>query len=54
MGEKQVELENGQKPDLLENVRDTDFDGCTSTRCSGTYFIKEDESQIHDERETCN
>ena len=34
MGEKHVELENGENPDLLENVRDIEFDDCTSTRCS--------------------
>lgn len=54
MGEKQVELETGEKPDLLEKVRDTEFDDCTSTRCSGTSALKADESQIHGERGTCN
>ena len=52
MGEKQVELENGEKPNLLENIRDTKFDDCTSTRCFGPSTVKEDESQIHGERGT--
>ena len=41
MREKQVVFQNGDKPELLENVRDIDFDDCTSTRCFG-------------ERRTCN
>ena len=54
MGDKQEQLENGEKPNLLENIRDTKFDDCTSTRCSGTSAINADESQIHGERGTCN
>lgn len=54
MDEKQVELENGEKPDSLEKATDTELEDCTSTRCSGTSAIKADESQIHGGRGTCN
>lgn len=54
MGEKQVELENGEKSDLLEKVRGTELEDCSSTRYSGTSAIKADEPQIHSGRGMCN